>query len=299
MEEINNKTAYVFQVDSDIVQQVYTKQDNFIIEYNNQGDKNWCAIYFCSNGIYYPNTEETFRKQIIEKNFFEWYHSRINRASKHIFIRDVFKQWYLTGINIKINTPQKLTEFLRKETEGYNIITIGSSAGGYAAILHGSLLSAKYVLAFNPQFEIKSLLDTSSETKNPIVFRKQKKENEYYDIIPYINKDTDIFYFYSKASKVDIKQYSYIKDRKNNIYILSFNSSYHGIPFLKVALHDVLNMGIENLKILSEKEHSPLLFAIKTVGIYRIIYKTLKKAYKKKGLTIGLKTLVEKLERLC
>lgn len=157
MEEIN-KTCYVFQVDSDIVQQVYNEQNNFLIEYDNQGNKNWCAIYFCSNDIYYPNTEEIFRKRIVEKNFFEWYHSRINMASKHIFVRDVFKQWYLMGINAKINTPEKLTEFLRKETEGYNIVTIGSSAGGYAAILHGSLLSAKYILAFNPQFEIKSLL---------------------------------------------------------------------------------------------------------------------------------------------
>lgn len=301
MEEINNKTRYVFQVDSDIVQQVYTKQDNFIIEYDDQGDKNWCAIYFCSNGIYYPNTEEIFRKQIIEKNFFEWYHSRINRASKHIFIRDVFKQWYLTGINTKINTPQKLTEFLRKETEGYNIITIGSSAGGYAAILHGSLLNAKYVLAFNPQFEIKSLLDTGSEMENPIVFRKQKTENKYYDIIPYINKDTDIFYFYSKASKVDIKQNSYIKGRKknNNIYILSFNSSYHGIPFLKVALPDVLNMEIGELKILSEKEHSPLLFAIKTVGLYEIMHKIFKKIIKNTKINYKLKILAEKLEALC
>lgn len=41
-----NKTCYVFQVDSDIVQQVYAKQNNFLIEYDNKGDKNWCAIYF-------------------------------------------------------------------------------------------------------------------------------------------------------------------------------------------------------------------------------------------------------------
>lgn len=100
MEEIN-KTCYVFQVDSDIVQQVYNEKDNFLIEYDNQGEKKWCAIYFSSNDIYFPNTEEIFRKRIIEKNFFEWYHSRINRAYKHIFVRDIFKQWYLMGINAK------------------------------------------------------------------------------------------------------------------------------------------------------------------------------------------------------
>lgn len=181
MEEIN-KTCYVFQVDSDIVQQVYNEQDNFLIEYDNQGDKNWCAIYFCSNDIYYPNTEEIFRKRIVEKNFFEWYHLRIKKAYKHIFVRDIFKQWYLMGINAKINTPKKLTEFLQKETEKYNIVTIGSSAGGYAAILYGSLLNAKYVLAFNPQFEIKSLIKTTTEEVNPVLFRYSGIIGKYLDI---------------------------------------------------------------------------------------------------------------------
>lgn len=277
-----NKSCYVFQVDSDIVQQVYTERDNYLIEYNDKGDKNWCVIYFCSNDIYYPNLEDIFRKRIIEKNFFEWYHSRVNKAYKHIFVRDVFKQWYLTGINAKINTPEKLTDFLRKEAESYsNIVTVGSSAGGYAAILHGSLLNAKYVLAFNPQFEIKSLLNVTSERINPIVFRNQELRSIYYDIIPYINNNTDIFYFYSNASKWDIEQNCYINGCKNNIYKLSFNTSHHGIPFLKIALPDVLNMSIRELKILSNTKHSPLLFTIKRVGLYKTILGFLKQLYLK------------------
>lgn len=280
MEEMN-KSCYVFQVDSDIVQQIYAKRDNFLIEYDDKGDKNWCAIYFCSNDIYYPNTEEIFRKRIVEKNFFEWYHSRINKAYKHIFVRDVFKQWYLMGINARINTPEKLTEFLQNETEGYNIVTVGSSAGGYAAILHGSLLNARYVLAFNPQFEIASLLNVSSERINPIVFREQELRSVYYDIIPYINSDTDIFYFFSNASKWDIEQDCYIRNCKGNIYKLSFNTSHHGIPFLKIALSDVLNMKVGELKILSKTKHSPLLFTIKKVGFYKTICGFFKQVYQK------------------
>lgn len=283
MEKIN-KTCYVFQVDSDIVQQVYNEQDNFLIEYDNQGDKNWCTIYFCSNDIYYPNTEEIFRKRIVEKNFFEWYHLRINRASKHIFVRDVFKQWYLMGINAKINTPEKLTEFLRKETEGYNIITIGSSAGGYAAILHGSLLNAKYVFAFNPQFEIKSLLKTTTEEKNPILFRNLDIISIYFDIVKYINVGTEFFYFSSNRSKWDVEQSLYIGD-KPNIYNIRFNSSHHGIPFLKVALPVVLNLSVEKLKLLSVVTHSPIWFTYQMVGFRSTIvgfYKQLYLAYKKR-----------------
>lgn len=283
MEEID-KTSYIFQVDSDIVQQVYNRQNNFLIEYDDQGEKNWCAIYFCSNDIYYPNTEEIFRKQIVEKNFFEWYHSRIRKASKHIFVRDVFKQWYLTGINAKINTPEKLTEFLRKETKGYNIVTIGSSAGGYAAILHGSLLNAKYVLAFNSQFEIKSLLKTTTEKVNPVLFRHLSTIDTYLDIIKYINNNTDIFYFNSSKSKWDIEQSLYIGN-KPNIYNIKFNSSHHGIPFLKVALPVVLNFNIEKLKRLSGITHNPIWFTYQMVGLVTTIagfYKQLYSAYKKR-----------------
>lgn len=279
-----NKTCYVFQVDSDVVQQVYNEQDNFLIEYDNQGDKNWCAIYFCSNDIYYPNIEEIFRKRIVEKNFFEWYHSRINRASKHIFVRDVFKQWYLMGINAKINTPEKLTEFLRKETEGYNVVTVGSSAGGNAAILHGSLLNAKYVLAFNPQFEIKSLLKKTTEEINPIIFRYSSTIGMYFDIIKYMNNTTDIFYFYSSKSKWDAEQSLYV-GYKPNIYNIKFKSSHHGIPFLKVALPVVLNLSVEKLKRLSRVAHYPIWFTYQMVGLLTTavgFYKQLYSAYKKR-----------------
>ena len=255
-----------------------------MIEYDEKGQKNWCAIYFCSNDIYYPNTEDIFRKRIIEKNFFEWYHSRINRAYKHIFVRDVFKQWYLTGINARINTPEKLTEFLRKETEGYNIVTVGSSAGGYAAILHGSLLNAKYVLAFNPQFEIKSLLQTTTEEKNPILFRNSSVIGEYFDILKYINVGTEIFYFGSNRSKWDVEQSIYI-GVKPNIYSIKFKSSHHGIPFLKVALPVVLNLNMEKLKGLSGKIHNSIWFTYKMVGLIDTVvgfYKQLYSAYQKR-----------------
>lgn len=193
-------------------------------------------------------------------------------------MRDVFKQWYLMGINAKINTPEKLTEFLRKETEGYNVVTVGSSAGGYAAILHGSLLSAKYVLAFNPQFELKSLLKNSLESINPIIFREKESRNILYDIIPYINENTDIFYFYSNSSQWDMEQNNCIEDI-NNIYTLSFNTSHHGIPFLKIALPYVLNMEVNKLKNIASRTHSPLLFTIQSVGIYKTLVGLIKQVY--------------------
>lgn len=278
METINLLKQQVFQTDSKIVQQVYQNNNNYLIEFDTNGDKDYCAIYFCSNDIYFPNNEAIFRKRIIEKNFFEWYHSRIKKAGKHIFIRDVFKQWYLSGINQYINTPDKLLSFLKEETKGYKIITIGSSAGGYAAILYGSLLQAQKVLAFNPQFELESLLKRSSENRNPLIFRIKDERTRYFNIIPYINKDIDIFYFYSNASQWDIEQYKQVKSY-SKIHKIAYNSRHHGIPFLKVALPITINLEENTLIEFSKKSHNPIFFTIQMVGVRRTIQGFIQQAY--------------------
>lgn len=278
------KTCFVFQTDSDIVNQVYNENDNYIIEYNETGDKNYCAIYFSSNDIYYPNNEEIFRKRIVDNNFFEWYNTRIEKAYKHIFVRDIFKQWYLCGINSKIDTQEKLFDFLTKETSGYNIINVGSSAGGYAAILYGSLLKAERVLAFNPQFEINSLLHRSTEAINPLVFRLNNIRSYYFDIKNIDFNNTTIFYFMSNKSKWDIEQSSHIGST-NNLYKICFKTSHHGIPFLKVALFKVINLTNDELKQLTRKNHSPILFTLKMVGIRKTLYgfyRQIKQAYNKR-----------------
>lgn len=269
--ETLGSTCYVFQTDSEIVNKVYQEQNNYLIEFDEEGNKEWCAVYFCSNDIYYPNTEEIFRKRIVEKNFFEWYHSRITKASKHIFIRDIFKQWYLAGINKNINTPEKLIEFLKKETEGYKVVTIGSSAGGYAAILYGSFINTQYILAFNPQFEIQSLLKRSTEAINPLLFRIKDQRKQYFDITKFTSKGVKIFYFYSNASPWDIEQKNHINKDIPNLYTITFRTKHHGIPFLKVALNNIINLNTESIINLSKEVHSPIKFTIRTVGLFKTI----------------------------
>lgn len=283
--ETLNSTCYVFQIDSEIVNKVYQEQNNYLIEFDEKGDKEWCAVYFCSNDIYYPNTEEIFRKRIVEKNFFEWYHSRITRASKHIFIRDIFKQWYLAGINININTPEKLIEFLKKETKGYKVITIGSSAGGYAAMLYGSFINTQFTLAFNPQIEIQSLLNRSTESINPLLFRIKDQRTQYFDIIKFIKKEAKTFYFFSNASSWDMEQNNHLNKNIPNLYRIAFRTKHHGIPFLKVALPKVLNLNIKQLETFSKKNQSPIIFTIQMVGIRKTLsglFKQVKQAYYKR-----------------
>lgn len=286
--ETINKTVNVFQTDSECVREVYERQPNYLIEYDERAtDKPLCAVYFCSNDIYYPNTEAIFRKRMIEGNFFEWYGTRIKNACKHIFLRDVFKQWYLCGINRNIDSPEKLTELLREETQGFDIFMVGSSAGAYAAIFYGSLLQAKRVIAFNPQFELNSLLTRSSEEINPLIFRlKDTERRKYYDILPFINRDgnNQIYYFYSNRSQWDVEQHAHL-GLTEGVMQIPFNSNHHGIPFLKVALMPVLNMNDVQLRHIVGKVQHPLWFTIKMAGVWKTLYgfvSQLYKAYKKR-----------------
>jgi len=264
--EVTNQ-PFIFQADSPIVKAAYLDNDNFLIEYDKSQENKYCVIYFCSHNIYYPNTENSFKSSILDKNRYEWYGTRVKYAHKHIFIRDIQKQWYLTGINENINGPEKLLPFLQAETKGYQTITLGSSAGGFAAVLYGSLLKAQLMLSFNGQFEIQSLLKTSTESVDPILFRfnKNKKSLNFFDVKPFIKKPENIFYFYSMGSDIDSRQKEHITDIKLNT--ISFKTSHHGVPFLKCNLPAVLTKSHQELISLSGKEHNPLWFSIQMVGL--------------------------------
>ena len=260
---------FVFQVDSELVNSVYSSHDNFLIEYSSKKEKSnqeYCALYFSSNNIYFPNTEEVFNKAIVEGNRFEWYGTRFEKATKHVFIRDVHKQWYLTGINSKINNSRGIFEFLKQVTEGYMVITVGSSSGGYAAVLFGQLLNARHIYTFNGQFEVDSLLESSSENVDPILFRNQNNPvlREYYDIKKFIKDPSNINYFRSNKSDWDVEQHDHIKDLGINTF--SFNTDHHGIPFAKTALPKLLNMKIQNLKKFKNKPMHPLIFSLRVGG---------------------------------
>lgn len=259
---------YSFQTDSDIVRQYREEDANYVVEIDeNSPNKDLCVIYFTSNALYYPNTEKSFRRSIIERNYYEWRQSVPISAHRQIFVRDLYKQWYLQGINSQINTPPGLLGLLKCETHGYKTITVGSSAGGYAAILYGSLLGAERIFAFNPQFEINSLLNTSNEGTNPLLFRHIKNPDlrQYYDIVPIIGK-SQIFYFVSEKSEWDNSQMKHLGNSPN-VSIIRFKSAHHGVPFPRVTLTSVMSAPDSRLLQLNGKSFSPIIFSIKFVGI--------------------------------
>ncbi|MCY1723256.1 hypothetical protein OU798_23100 [Prolixibacteraceae bacterium Z1-6] len=277
METVN----FVFQTDSKIITNTFRFNPNYLIEYDENVDSpdKYCAIYFSSNDIYYPNNVHMFKVQIVERNRFEWYNTRVKRGSKHIFIRDIKKQWYLNGINEKLNSIEKVVEFLRTETKGYKTIAIGSSAGGFAAVLFGSLLNAETIYSFNGQFLLNDLLKRSTQKTDPIIFREKDNPaiNKYYSLRPYVN-GSKIFYFFSNRSACDVNQFKHVSDLQVNY--IPFRTSHHGIPFLKSSLNYVINYPINELEKLSNKLQSPLLFSLKIEGPVKTMLSITKQTYK-------------------
>lgn len=264
-----------------VVRDYWMTEPNYLIEYNEQCEsKNYCAVYFCSNDIWFPHTEEIFRKRIVEKNFFEWYHCRVDKAYKHIFVRDVFKQWYLTGINGQINSQEKLLDFLKRETEGFNVITIGSSAGGYASALFGSKLKAEKAICFNAQFSLDKLVEDSTETNSPLLYSMLKAEKSVGGNVLKTNRsDSPIYYVYSDRSRWDVEQHELTQDI-SNVRCIEFRSAKHGIPFLKVALHRFINLENPELEVLAERVQYPIPFTIKMVGVYNTLVGFIEQVYK-------------------
>jgi pimeloyl-ACP methyl ester carboxylesterase len=74
---------------------------------------------------------------------------------KRIFVRDLHQAWYHRGTpRHGATTLTSLADSLRERVAAHDVdrlVTAGNSAGGYAALVFGTLLGADTVLSFAPQ----------------------------------------------------------------------------------------------------------------------------------------------------
>lgn len=93
-----------------LAEEIYNK-DNYKIIDNPHGTRDECILYFSSNNIWFPNTEEAFKHSFVENDYYEWVKYGSTVSKKAIFFRDIYKSWYVTGINRHISSIDKLAEF--------------------------------------------------------------------------------------------------------------------------------------------------------------------------------------------
>lgn len=227
-----------------------------------------CYIFFSSNGLYYPDEKEVFDREIIHKDRYEWkwmvLHSDIpKKAGRIIYVRDVFKDWYSRGISSKVNTIEKTLDLLRNLTQGYQVITVGSSAGGYMAVLAAVRLQALWCINFSGQYRVHTAV--------------QKEYQDLYRIIK--SYSGQIFYFVPIYSKQDLEQYEYIKDI-TCIRSFFFKGKKHADTMLTGNISYVIGRNKEELFLLyqeyRDKKIGKIRFLFHTVplsGIVRIVPK--------------------------
>ena len=260
------------QTDNEEIYRYYITHNNYeICEGMGNNEEVW--IFFSSHGLYYPTTIEMFRERVVNSDFYEWRNisknKKINlKASKFIFIRDIYKNWCLEGINGKVNSPIRLAEMLSELLDGKEIVTIGSSAGGTMAIMLGCMLNAKKIYAFSPQISL-------------IRYNKFHPINNYEYYSSELSQFTelrtmiegyhgDLYYFFPNSSPEDVAQYESIMDC-DIPKIFSINYSEHGLPLYGASLIETLSMPDEKLKSLylkyKNKKVSREKYLIDTCGL--------------------------------
>ena len=267
---------------------VYREDLNYKI-IDQDSNNRLCAIYFSSNGLYFPNTSEEFEEVILKNNRFEWEENIFSKARKVILLRDVTKQWYWNGINSQLNSVENLLNFLRTETSGMDIITIGSSAGGYAAVLFGHLLRAISIFTFSGQFSLKSILTDEHILENPSIAKLHllPEYSQYLEIMNLLkNGEVPIFYFYPALCHEDIEQALFVQGFKN-IYPFRLGNNIHGKTCYQINFLDLFSMKNQVLIALSSHYKDKLIksleFSVRVSGIFpsfrylmRVIYKKIR-----------------------
>lgn len=268
-----------FKTRHPLVVKAFEELDNYLVVTDGP-DNGWCCVYFSSNSIYFPSDEETFEREILKKNRFEFYGTRLCQCSKHIFLRDIHKQWYLRGINSDYDSIEKLAGFLKKETDGYRVITIGSSAGGYAAALFGTLIHADYAICIDAQFSLYDEAIFNHLERNPIIAElRDKEESQYFDLNNILG-DVPVYYFQSAFSPFDQRSGAAVKGNKA-IRLIPFKSTLHGGPFNPVLYEHVFSMKQSGLDRLVGRMHRPKLFLLRYAFYPEVMKKIIRKIAKR------------------
>lgn len=144
----------------------------------------------------------------------------VNFLEKHfchtsrIFYMDVKNKWYHCGIENLSTNIEETVNVLKEQIKNFKkVIFIGSSCGGYAAILFGSLLNIDIVIAFKPQTIVPDWVD-----KNYI-------KDEFSNLNKHINNVTKYYIYADTSVNYHIDPFHHISQCENiknhsNVFIL-------------------------------------------------------------------------------
>lgn len=230
---------------------IYNCENNYFAEYPNEGGKK-CYIFFSSNGLDKNISEEHYWKELVEHGKYEWksianslkYH---NDLGKIIYVRDIYKKFYIDGISSRIDSIDKLLEILRVEIEGYDVTTVGISSGGYMAVISAIELNAERAFCISGQFDVHSHLRDFNVELLP------KDKEKYLNILWLLDKNDNIpiYYFCPIGCGHDRDNYELVKLDKN-VKTFLFPDKIHAATVYPFNFPDILYMSNKKMGKLYE-----------------------------------------------
>jgi predicted esterase YcpF (UPF0227 family) len=123
----------------------------------------------------------------------EFLKSLTSKKCSCVFLKDFHQCWYqkgLLGLTNDIYETRDLIKSIIMDLAPNNIVAVGTSAGGYAAIMFGTLLGVQRVLAFAPQTKVGHQIAQkfgSLDTPNLLAVAKTKKV--IFDLVELIDEN--------------------------------------------------------------------------------------------------------------
>jgi hypothetical protein len=129
-----------------------------------------------------------------------------------IYIRDLKHHWYLNGLPDIGNDVNEVRAFFVEKIKANSfkrVITIGASAGGFAALLYGTLIQADVVMTFSPQtfvnrFRRLIYWDTRWKDRISEIYGGDKSNRNYLDLRPLVkNYSGSVQLFFDANHRLD------------------------------------------------------------------------------------------------
>lgn len=271
---------------NDMLNKCYASSDNFKERRNGS---RVLYIFFSSQGLWNRSDPATFENRVNRDDHYDFYNVTqteffARKKYDQLFVRDIYLSWYAYGISEKVPTQAALTDFLSEKASAYDeVVTVGSSAGGYAAILFGAKIGADRIFVFGPQNDLAGHLE----------FYKNSDMYSYFDVnsgrvVPDLTEIISsykgkLYYFYADKAKVDLFQYSRVKDA-TNLIAFPITSEEHGRTLLAENMMDVICSKDKKLMKLSNSIRkngiSTVAFCLRSAGPFRFVAIMMRKVYR-------------------
>jgi len=165
---------------------------------------------------------------------FEFFNILRNIPINKIFVRDLSSCWYCKGVSTQLNNPEKLAKHLKDILPEHNrLVTVGSSAGGFGAMIIGEMLDADVSISFSPQTSLdkETRLKYGDDRFNKYIDRIQNeisdtKKLRLLNLLSF--KKTAHHIYYCEEQRLDVLHANALSHKKN-VYLHPIGCNIHAV----------------------------------------------------------------------